>query len=417
MKFYIQFFFIFVILFTGTLSQENVNSFYLPAEWEPHSGMLISGPDDSASIEMILHLSKDMSVYCYIEDTSEVTFRSNFTKAGVNLDNIHFILSPKEFTYVVRDGLLFLKNPSGEKKLMNFSWNLYGMYFLPDYKDYCEIDKKDRIIFSDIFQKTFPYPVITSKMVNEGGAIETNGKGTILQVESVNMQRNPTISKEEQEIELKRTLNAKKVIWLKEGAADDPLGYGALITENYFGIGCNGHLDEFCRFVNDSTILLSFPDTDEAEKDPVKKLTLERMKVNYEILKNSTDQDGKPFTIIKFPIPDAENMTFALDSVSVTKDIRWLSQTILYDYKSFSQGDTVHFVPASSYANFLISNGMVFVAKYWKNGDPETSKAKDEKVKEILEKYFPDRKIIQINPISLNFHGGGLHCWSMQIPE
>lgn len=417
MKLFFHSFCIFAFTFISALSQERDNSFYLPAEWEPHSGMIVSGPDDSAAIEMIKYLSKEMKVYCYIVDTLEVTYRNNFKEAGIDLDNIHFILSPKEFSYVVRDGILFLKNPIGEKQLLNFNWNLYGMYFLPMYKDYSEIDKKDRIIFSDIYQRTFPYPVITSQMVNEGGAIETNGKGTILQVESVNMQRNPTISKEEQEIELKRTLNVKKIIWLKEGAADDPLGYGTLITENYFGIGCKGHVDEFCRFVNDSTILLSFPDTDEAEKDPVKKITLERMKVNYEILKNSTDQDGRPFTIIKLPVPDVKYMTFALDSLSETKDVRWLSQTILYDYKTFSQGDTVHFVPASSYANFLITNGMVFGAKYRTNESTETSNSKDEKVKEILAKYFPDRKIIQINPISLNYLGGGLHCWSMQIPK
>ena len=98
-------------------------------------------------------------------------------------------------------------------------------------------------------------------MVNEGGAIETNGKGTILQVESVNMHRNPTMSKELQEAELKKVLNVKKIIWLKEGAAEDPSGWGTLITENYFGIGVKGHLDVFCRFVNENTILISFPDS------------------------------------------------------------------------------------------------------------------------------------------------------------
>ncbi|MBK7447195.1 MAG: agmatine deiminase family protein [Ignavibacteria bacterium] len=68
-------------------------------------------------------------------------------------------------------------------------------------------------------------------MVNEGGAIETNGKGTILQVESVNMQRNPGMTKEEQETELKKILNVNKIIWLKEGAAEDPFGWGTLIVK------------------------------------------------------------------------------------------------------------------------------------------------------------------------------------------
>ena len=75
-------------------------------------------------------------------------------------------------------------------------------------------------------------------MVNEGGAIETNGKGTILQVESVNMQRNPGMTKESQEAELKRVLNVKKIIWLKEGAAEDPFGWGTLITRKLFWHWC-----------------------------------------------------------------------------------------------------------------------------------------------------------------------------------
>lgn len=254
-------------------------------------------------------------------------------------------------------------------------------------------------------------------MVNEGGAIETNGKGTILQVESVNMHRNPGMTKDAQEAELKKVLNAKKIIWLKKGAAEDPFGWGTLITKNYFGVGVKGHLDQFCRFVNENTILISFPDSIEAEQDPVKKITLERMKVNYEILKNATDQDGNPFIIIKMPVPDVDYMTFALDTANKNDEIKFLSQQILAEQKNFSIGDTVHFVPSSSYLNFLITNKTVFEAKYWTEGKSETSKAKDEKVKQILKQYFPDKNIYQINTAETNHNGGGLHCWSMQVPE
>ena len=106
-----------------------------------------------------------------------------------------------------------------------------------------------------------------------------------------------------------------------------------------------GHLDEFCRFVNENTILISFPDSVEAAHDPVKNLTLERMKINYDILKNATDQDGKPFNIVKMPVPDINYMTFALDTASKNDEIKFLSQQILFEQKNFSVGDTVHFVP------------------------------------------------------------------------
>jgi len=199
--------------------------------------------------------------------------------------------------------------------------------------------------------------------------------------------------------------------------AEDPSGWGTLITQNYFGVGVKGHVDEFCRFVNANTILLAYPDSLETLNDPVKKITFERMKVNYEILKNATDQDGKPFTVIKMPVPDIDYMTFALDTNSQANEIKFLSQQILYEQKQFSNGDTVHFVPSASYLNFLITNNTVFEAKYWKPGNPESSKAKDEKVKQILQQYFPDKNIYQIYTEESNHNGGGLHCWSMQVPE
>ncbi|MBS1536261.1 MAG: agmatine deiminase family protein [Bacteroidetes bacterium] len=405
------------LIILSSCNQKNKTEFYLPAEWEHQIGVIINNFDDSATFEMATQLSKEMKIYCFAVDSAKETIIKKLKDAGIPLDSIQFISSSKDFSYAQRDGFLFMKNANGDKQLVNFTWNLYGWYLDPSFKNFVEEDKKNRKLYTATLNKTFPYPVITSSMVNEGGAIETNGKGTILQVESVNMQRNPKITKETQEAELKRILNAKKIIWLKEGSAEDPDGWGTLITENYFGIGVKGHLDEFCRFVNENTILISFPDSAEAEIDPVKKITLERMKINYEILKNATDQDGKQFTIVKMPVPDINYMTFTLDTNKTNSEIKALSQWILKKHKNFSMGDTVHFVPASSYLNFLITNETVFEAKYWTEGKPNTSKAKDEKAKQILKQYFPDKRIYQINTTETNHGGGGLHCWSMQVPK
>ncbi len=408
-----------LIIMTTFLSfkHESKTSFYLPAEWEKQSGVIVGGLDDDAAFEMITQLSKETKVYSIVVDSMKATFTKKLSEAGANVDNIIFMTSSRDFSYAQRDGLIFMKNENGNLQLINFAWNSYGWYFEKEFKDYIEGDKKKREAYTDLHLKEFPYEVISSSMVNEGGAIETNGKGTIFQVESVNMQRNPNMNKEQQETELKSILNAKKIIWLKEGAAEDPFGWGTLITENYFGIGVKGHLDEFCRFVNDSTILISFPDSAEAALDPVKKINLERMKVNYEILKNASDQDGKPFTIVKMPVPDINYMTFALDTVNINEEIKFLSFRILSEQKNFSIGDTVHFVPSSSYLNFLITNKTVFESKYWSEGMSETSKEKDKKAKQILHQFFPDRKIYQINTTETNHNGGGLHCWSMQIPK
>ncbi|CAN5478035.1 agmatine deiminase family protein [soil metagenome] len=398
-------------------NRESNTEYYLPAEWENQAGVITGGLDDTATFEMVTHLSKEEKVYVISSDSLKAISTKKLIGAGANTGNIVFLNSQGDFSYAERDGPLFIKNKNGDIQIVNFAWNSYGWYFEKEFKDYIEKDKKKREAYIEIHHKEFPYRSVSSFMVNEGGAIETNGKGTILQVESVNMQRNPNMNKEQQEMELKKVLNAKKIIWLKEGAAEDPSGWGTLITENYFGVGVKGHLDEFCRFVNDSTILISYPDSTEAASDPVKKVALERMKVNYDILKNATDQDGKPFTIVKMPVPYNDYMTFALDTASKNPEISFLSGRILNEQKSFKIGDTVHFVPSSSYMNFLITNKTIFESKYWTEGIPELSKAKDEKAKQILQSYFPDRKIYQINTTETNHNGGGLHCWSMQVPK
>src|SRR5436190_12144812 len=407
----------YLIILLYSCHQKNSTEFYLPAEWEPQSGIIVGSLDDTATFEMTSQLAKEMKVFCLMADSSKTLYSKKLLMLGINLDSVQFLHSSSDFSYAQRDGIMFMKNNNNEKRVVNFSWNMYGWYFDSTIKDFIEKDKKKRELYTSIYLKTFPYLQISSPMVNEGGAIETNGKGTILQVESVNMQRNPGMPKEMQESELKRVLNAKKIIWLKEGVAEDPSGWGTLITKNYFGIGVKGHLDEFCRFVNENTILLAYPDSLEAANDPVKKITRERMKLNYEILKNATDQNGKPFIIVKMPVPDVEYMTFALDTTNKIDEIKFLSQQILYEQKTFSIGDTVHFVPSSSYLNFLITNQTVFEAKYWEEGKSEITKAKDEKAKQILQQYFFDRNIYQISTLETNHNGGGLHCWSMQVPK
>lgn len=404
-------------LFIFSCNPQKKSAFYLPSEWEAQSGVIVGELDDAASFEMVSQLAREMKVYCVAVDSSVSTYKKQLSEAGVDLDSVRFLSSSDHFKYAERDGLLFMRNENGDKQLVDFAWNMYGWYFDPVFKDYIDEDKKKRERYTAAHRKEFPFPVITSSMVNEGGAIETNGKGTIIQVESVNMQRNPGMSKEVQEAELKRVLNAKKIIWLKEGVAEDPFGWGTLITENYFGIGVKGHVDEFCRFVDEHTILIAYPDSAEAALDPVKRITLERMKINYDILKNATDQDGKPFTIVKMPVPDIDYMTFTLDTLNRNDEIKFLSRQILFEQKKFSVGDTVHFVPSSSYLNFLITNKTVFEAKYWAEGMPESVRAKDEKAKQILQQYFPGRRIYQISTAETNHHGGGLHCWSMQVIE
>ncbi|MEO6538020.1 MAG: agmatine deiminase family protein [Ferruginibacter sp.] len=395
----------------------------LPAEWEPHQAMMVSFNDndpfaDSVSVEIVKAISPVMKVYCVIMSDSMIPYYSNwFLKEGITKDSIHFMNFGSSFSYSIRDPLFFLKNTNGGMAIADFAWNDYGYIPFDSARKntFYEQSAKDRNGYQNNFSKLFNYPLLSSNMVNEGGAIEVNGKGTLIQVEAVNRQRNPGMSLSQQELELKRILGVTNIIWLKEGVADDPDGR-TLIIKNYFGIGVNGHVDEFCRFVNTNTLFLSFPDSTEAQKDPVTKMTYDRMERNFNILKQSVDQDGESFNIIKIPVPDFSTVTYVLDSSSADPDVKHFSNSVK-KYAQFKKGDSVYFVPSRSYLNYLVTNKMVLIPKYWKPGLPGSTRQKDEQVKALFATYFPERKIIQINPTGLNLLGGGIHCWTQQIPQ
>jgi len=227
-------FYIILLLFFYACTPKNKTEFYLPAEWEPQSGVIVGGLDDNASFEMVNQLAREMKVFCLASDSTVATYKTKLSAVGVNLDSIQFLTSSTEFSYAQRDGVIFLKNGMGEKKLVDFAWNMYGWYFDSTIKDYIDKDKEKRALYTSVHLKAFPYPVITSSMVNEGGAIETNGKGVILQVESVNMHRNPTMSKELQEAELKKVLNAKKDNMVKRGCGRRPVWMGNVNNRKLF---------------------------------------------------------------------------------------------------------------------------------------------------------------------------------------
>jgi agmatine deiminase len=89
------------------------------------------------------------------------------------------------------------------------------------------------------------------------------------------VSRNPGSSKIQLENLLYQSLGVKKAIWLREGVAEDAgPGYKSKISDNVYGYGVGGHIDEFARFVNSNTIFLAMPSLKEADRDPIKKITM-----------------------------------------------------------------------------------------------------------------------------------------------
>ena len=88
---------------------------------------------------------------------------------------------------------------------------------------------------------------------------------------------------------------------------------------------------------------------------------------------------------------------------------------VLSDVTPFPDGP-INVLPALSYCNFLIANNVVVAQKYYKEGMSERIREKDEQALQALQIAFPNRRIIQINPLALNLYGGGIHCHTRNIP-
>jgi len=202
----------------------------------------------------------------------------------------------------------------------------------------------------------FGLPVIYPGIIMEGGSVEFNGKGTILTSKSclLNKNRNPHLSQEEVEQYLKDFYCVDQILWVEDGIIGDDT---------------DGHVDDTIRFVNENTVLTVVEDNKEDE--------------NYEILQTNLRQlkemrllDGTPLNIIELPMPDP---------------VIWEDQRL----------------PAS-YANFYIAKKSVIVPTY--------QCEKDQMALDIIQKCFPDRKVVGIDSTDIIWGLGSFHCLSQQEP-
>ena len=328
-----------------------------------------------------------------------------------NQPKITFLEIPS-FEIWTRDmGPIFVETNKNTLAIADFNFNSWG------YSDTLDIHTKTEEMYDVRVADHYNLPVISSTMISEGGNREVNGKGILMTTESVEMGRNPTMHKKEMETEYKRLLGIKKTIWLKQGLVEDKHTFlGPVVTldgtKAYTVVTTNGHIDEFARFVNDSTILLAQIDSIEFN-DPIAFENHKRIEENYQILSTATDQDDKPFTIIRIPLPGTIFSTMKPGDY-VYDYIKTL------DYKdgsTFPNGDTVKVIAALSYLNFIITDKVVVGQTCWREGMPNEFKVKDKKASQILQSVFPHRKIVMIDALAVNLGGGGIHCISMYQPK
>jgi agmatine/peptidylarginine deiminase len=198
----------------------------------------------------------------------------------------------------------------------------------------------------------------SSPLVLEGGAIESDGAGTLLAVRRtiVDPARNPGWSLDAIAQELRQRLGVERILWLEHGQLS--------------GDDTDGHIDTLARFCDPETIGYAASD-DPSDADHA---SLERLADELSALRRA---NGAPYRLVALPQP-----TPILD-------------------------ENGQRLPAG-YVNFLITNRSVLVPVY---GDPADSAAC-----ERLQRCFPGRAIEPVDCRPLIRQGGSLHCITMQLP-
>ncbi|MEM6895185.1 MAG: agmatine deiminase family protein [Bacteroidota bacterium] len=406
MKYTVVFIGLFVIS-CNTPKKEEVKFTY-PPEWSTHEAIWTdfnyesySGvPSEEERLILIAKLSQYVKTkVVYDNDSLMQVGRNRLTELDARADSIEWIKLPYWSSWM-RDPLMFVTNGS-QNKILDFEWSCYGNVYS------CEDDFRGQL--SNTLQEMKGYSKDSTGLYFEGGAIEVNSN-TIIAYKALATQRNPDRSVAEVEQILLDKLGKEQIIWLDEFPLIDKPG---LKIDSFFGQGANGHIDVTTRFLNDTTILATVISEADRAKNSMLAHDYTVFQQNLAQLKAARQPNGKPYHIETIEAPDYSLFGYPL---TVNEGLYYglMSESAR---ENISLGDSIVMVPALEYANFTITNGVVIASEYWKEGMPESEKRKDERLKSLLQKYFPDRKIFCYDALPINWGGGGVHCRTQQEPK
>lgn len=342
----------------------------LPAEWAAQSAIQLTWPHRQTDWKDLLpevttlylriayEIATRQSLIIVHPDTDML--RALLTKhmPQVVLDNIHLLEAPTNDTWARDHAFLTVVGTRGGE-FMDFRFNGWGGKF----DAYLDNDI-NRLLFKDGRLKGRYQDCNDFEL--EGGAIESDGMGTLLTTEACLLNPNrrrkndkvPTPDRRQVELLLQERLGIDRVLWLKHGylAGDDT----------------DSHIDTLARFCPDQTIVYvkSYDTTDEHHK------ALEAMESELRAFRTA---QGKPYRLVPLPLPAP-----------------------CYD----EEGERL---PAT-YANFLIMNQAVLLPTYDQTDN-------DRKAMQTLQQVFPRHEIVGIDCRLLIRQHGSLHCATMQYPR
>jgi agmatine deiminase len=345
----------------------------LPAEWEPHVATWITWPQNPRDwpgkfapmpwafaeiIRKIAGAPGSERVRVLVASVPvEKRARGQLTKVGVDLSRVDFFTLPTDRGWMRDCGPCFIER-RGEQGRGRIAISGFGFDAWSKYPDY-QLDALVSPTLADLLGLDFLPVEHQGRLVTfEGGALDINGRGSLVTTEECCLDpsvqvRNPGFTHADYEAVFAKSMGATNTIWLANGIVGDDT---------------HGHVDDFCRFVNPTTLVLC---EERNTSDPNHQILEE----NRERLESAKLEDGGKPEVIRLPMP----APLYFDGLRL---------------------------PAS-YANFLITNAAVLVPTF---NDP-----KDRLALGILSELF-DRPVIGIHAVDLVWGLGTIHCLTRQEP-
>jgi agmatine deiminase len=193
-------------------------------------------------------------------------------------------------------------------------------------------------------------------MVLEGGAITTDGAGTLIAAAPTVLapDRNPGLSRAQAERIFSEELGIDKTIWFEHGLVEDLTG---------------GHVDNVAAFVGRGRVLCQTVDD---RDDP----NFDRLAANRDTLAAATDARGQRLEVVELDLLPYRD---------------WAGRRI-----------------ALPYVNAFVGNGCVVV--------PLALADSDDQALRLLREIYPGREVVGVPATNLARRGGGPHCITQHVP-
>jgi agmatine/peptidylarginine deiminase len=333
----------------------------LPAEWEPQAAVLIAWPHadtdwaerlaavETTYVALAVAITRLQPLLIVVADHALQTHVENVLRdARADLQRLRFVQLPYDDTWLRDSGPLTLCAADGRCQLTDFRFTGWGGKYDAAQDDALIAGLVAAGVFGQARHRRIDWAL-------EGGAIESDGAGTLLTTWHCLAQRHPGQSRADLTRTLRDSLHADRVLWLDHGYLQ--------------GDDTDAHIDTLARFAPDNTIVYQACD----DAGDMHYAELQRMAADLQALRTTA---GQPYRLQPLPWP---------------RPIMDAGRRL-----------------AASYANYLIINGAVLVPAY---GDPADAEAARR-----VGSAHPGREVVSIPCRPLIWQNGSLHCITMQLP-